>query len=716
MTGTLRKANRFLTARGCLDLLWASWDSRLISPTVRAAIDSMSTALPPIPRVGLELRLGTGEARVDLHQLVTRADGDLKSLVGHFTAGGMPRHGKATDRLRAFLQLWSEEGSSFGEVFPQFYVEFDLAKEDAPPPLPCLFFDVHGRLENRADRAARESLIIEVIEQLHGGITQCRRTALERCFAAVDGRGSTGHVGLMLGRDAHPIRLNIKDLRRGALLPLLGELGWMGNRATAAEVFHGLLDEVDLVTVALDLLDDWLPVIGFEAFLRAHPETNSRWQLLFSRLRDEGLCTPDEHQSLLRFPGTVVPGPSGPRWPASWLVAATLAPADHQPVFRREISHIKITLDAAGKSSAKAYLGMHHAWRTPPVASEVGTRAPALKTPLTARIATAVEGSHDFLMGTLSQGDFWRDFQLDIGSSDEWVTAFVASQLAITGLPRGLTAAHGALSWLLRRQRPCGGWGYNSTAPPDADSTAWALRLAIACGVETDAARRARAFLAGHLLPDGSVTTYSISTPIRLRDRSSGESGNAGWRAGHSCVAANAAPLLGRGALDALRRSQTACGSWRAYWWQSDMFATALAAESLFASPHPGNVRCVERAIAWAALQNPKADTPCFDIAWSLRLALLGAAGSRRPEIELHATRLLDLQDADGGWPAGAPMLFPRPCDVERVEGLPLFIDQERNFTTATVQAALAMAANELAQERQVPYGGAIPLRAAAAL
>ena len=52
-------------------------------------------------------------------------------------------------------------------------------------------------------------------------------------------------------------------------------------------LFHWLIDEVDLVTVALDLGDEWLPCIGFEAFLKAQPEMDPRWQRLLRWLCDK---------------------------------------------------------------------------------------------------------------------------------------------------------------------------------------------------------------------------------------------------------------------------------------------------------------------------------------------------------------------------------------------------------------------------------------------
>lgn len=688
-----------MTARGCLDLLWPNWESTPVPPPIRAILNSASVSMPAIPKVGLELRLGTGEVRVDLHQLVTKTSGEPAVLLDYLSNARQWCDSAAAQRLRAFLVAWCDEQSLFGTIFQRFFIEYDLPDDGAPPRVPCLFFDVHRRSHDHSERLAGESLIVAAIEQLQGALNPLRRHELQRCFDSVNGRGSIGHLGIMLGRDQQSIRLNIKDLRRGALLPLLDDLNWTGDRAAAESVFNRLIDEVDLVTVALDLSSEWLPGIGFEAFLNAQPAVDPRWQRLLDWLCEQALCTSHERQALLQFPGRTMPGPSGSPWPASWLVAAALAPPDHLPIFWRELSHIKVTLNAVGQLTAKAYLGTRHEWQVNPLtqAKQLSKAGLAFSLPIPA----SIEASHDFLLNRLSQGGFWHDFHLDIGFSDEWVTAFIATQIALTKTPRATAAAHYALAWLLRRQRSAGGWGFNAISPPDADSTAWVLRLTLACGVETEATRRARAFLANHLLPDGAVTTYASSTPIHFREQDWNNGAAPGWRGAHTCVAANAAPLLGTGALNALRRNQSASGAWQAYWWQTDVFATALAAESLLAVPHPANQENIARAINWAASQNDNEAVSAFDLAWRLRLTLL--VGSSAPgEVTRRVTRLLDLQQPDGGWPAGAPMLFPSPCQIARAPDAPLCIDQQRNFTTASVQAALAMAAFQQTSESQV--------------
>ena len=121
--------------------------------------------------------------------------------------------------------------------------------------------------------------------------------------------------------------------------------------------------------------------------------------------------------------------------------------------------------------------------------------------------------------------------------------------------------------------------------------------------------------------------------------------------------------------------------------------------ESLLAMPGADNKSSIERAISWAAAHDANEKASAFDLAWHLRLrGSLDPAPSAMSTLRIE--RLLDLQDADGGWPAGAPMLFPPPSAIDRTAGAPIYIDQERNFTTASVLAALALAAVQQKSEK----------------
>jgi hypothetical protein len=401
-------------------------------------------------------------------------------------------------------------------------------------------------------------------------------------------------------------------------------------------------------------------------------------------LCDEGLCAAHRRAALEALPARLYPEAAGQPWPASWLVAAALAPPHCVPWFERRLSHLKLSIAGDGTVRAKAYVSAQHFWKrrpAPPLPRAMPV-SPAAN-PLEAARSDAVS----FLLGACGQDDFWRDFSLPNGASDEWVTAFVGYALACAGDGRSAEYVRRSAAALLRRQRPNGGWGYNGFSPPDSDSTAWALKFLDATDGPASAALMARDFLGAHLLPHGGFSTYAPGTAIRFAGNTP-EGGDRGWRGSHVCVAANAAPLM-KGALSAcLLEGQEADGSWSAYWWKGNVFSTALAVEALGDSP-VATEHC-RRAFAWARGLPPNSGS-AFDRAWLTTLLLQGSSMDVAAA-EKMALALASEQLADGGWAPGAAMLFPSPAQsVRDPSGVPV-LDERRVFTTASALIALSAA------------------------
>jgi hypothetical protein len=81
------------------------------------------------------------------------------------------------------------------------------------------------------------------------------------------------------------------------------------------------------------------------------------------------------------------------------------------------------------------------------------------------------------LLAQQDDDSFWREFALAPGASESWATAWVGWCLAGTAISTG--APHAAVRNALARARSAlatarraGGWGYNRSTGPDADSTA----------------------------------------------------------------------------------------------------------------------------------------------------------------------------------------------------------------------------------------------------
>lgn len=279
--------------------------------------------------------------------------------------------------------------------------------------------------------------------------------------------------------------------------------------------------------------------------------------------------------------------------------------------------------------------------------------------------AQAIGRGLDFLAARQDRDGAWRDFDLPrVGVADSWTTAYVARCVrkaadAITH--RGGLAVEAAAGFLHRNRCRHGGWSYNATCPPDADSTAQALLL-LGQTHPRDASALAR-FQA----PDGGFRTYLWPRDDHPWAQSQPEVTATALRALLPWLTPQHG-IIQRG-FHWLRQATT--DGARSYWWTSGAY-TELEILRLRMSGAPAS---------------PDARTPAstsFGEALALECATL--SGVSRHECEAACAALLARQCADGGWPAGRILKVP---DFS-VTDAPAFEDERRLFTTATVVSALA--------------------------
>lgn len=262
-------------------------------------------------------------------------------------------------------------------------------------------------------------------------------------------------------------------------------------------------------------------------------------------------------------------------------------------------------------------------------------------------------------LGAARNSECWEDFTLPVGRSDSWVTAYVLASLAElrhANLPAVTCLAAPALRWLLNQQAENGGWGYNASVPPDADSTAWAV---LAClGWSHPVPRHARRFLLGCASMRGIATYPEAISPA------------AGWAGPSEDVAAVVRRAL---RIDTLPGDVLV----PATWWISPLYTSAMR----LAAPAMQQETGLRAAIAGFV--------PAGDFE---RALLLQCHISLRLPCTALVEALLARQCTDGLWPAAARLRLARhelaqPWAV--IDSGPLFIDDRAVFTTATVLAAL---------------------------
>ena len=708
----------------------------LADPQVLAGV---GRALAPVPRCGFEVRLSESP-RVDVQQWITVDDDEPQRLRAHLSDLGWRR-------LDRFLARWGEPSSDFHREISDLWLELDQPPAGSQPetragaalPPLSVFVGFPPEPSTASERLGVAEAVLDLV--LGRPAWGPWRANVRRCFEACPEGAFVSHVGMMLGRSAPALRLNVKRLGPDRLVAYLRGVGW--SEAGDGAMAEGALDQaqemmsrlhrlVDRITVALDVGKRVYSRLGFECVVAGQPPAEPRWATFLDELVAQGMCTVRKRDALLAWPGVTGPSDDDGPWPAELIRAELLQPQDRFSVLVRQLGHVKVTCEPGRTPEAKAYFGFFHDWlratqahegRAPAQGAAEGSHSDGRRDHAARHIdesalTTAMEDAIGFLVKARNEDGWWRDFSgvagghplggdrewiATVGASDEWITAFVGEALA--GVPDGdaQRAARDASSLLLERRRPGGGWGWNRELPVDADSIAFALRLAEAIGMEgSERAREAREVLEEHLLPDGGVPVY--------REEALPPGSNAGWsRTPHPCVTAGAAALGDERPRDFLRRTQGEEGSWRAYWWEDEEYTTAFAAEALARRGRPEDQQRLEAAIRWAVgrigpngavYSAANGGDSAFATALCVRtLALAEDVGPVREPLERAVAWLLGHQRTHGAWPPSARMQNPRPHvtdPYERDAPRLTCLDEAGICTTATVLPALVGARSRL--------------------
>lgn len=288
----------------------------------------------------------------------------------------------------------------------------------------------------------------------------------------------------------------------------------------------------------------------------------------------------------------------------------------------------------------------------------------------------ACEAGLAFIDRSRNGAPLWSGFETLAGVSTEWVSAFV-----LYALKRCRPEPDApALRALWRAQRRAGGWGYNPEVPPDCDSTAWVLLALGPRYLRPSAALRARAYLLRHQHDaSGGFVTYTPQDEIH-RYIDVDPSLVTGWTSPHTCVTGVAlqALLLSGGARRDPRAIRHAVGylasterdgSWTSYWWDGSAYATyhALRGLALARALTPDLADRVARRLldvqqadgGWTDHEGGPSET--FATALLTQALLLVWPVRGWDAVRRAAAWLVAAQEEDGGWPSIPILQIPPP-------------------------------------------------------
>lgn len=304
-------------------------------------------------------------------------------------------------------------------------------------------------------------------------------------------------------------------------------------------------------------------------------------------------------------------------------------------------------------------------------------------------VNNSIEKAIHFLINNQEPSGAWIDFDLDIGVSDSWVTAFVGMSLREVAII--LSNQHDndyiskSLSFLSKSMNDDGGWGYNNNCLSDCDSTAHVILFLSKCDAKVPPNIIAR--LLSFQQPDGGFKTFS-------------ENLNDGWNFSHpdiSVIAVKALStvlpyyhpslVLGRSYLKSWGQNM---GLIPAYWWSSQYFSTMHFLElSKYICREDTYQLDPESFIDEASLES------CFELA--LFLSILVHYPEKRDAFDRVLIKILDKQDKNEGFFPGSQILrvtqrrFLKPWEEKSFSGY-VYTDINHLYTTALVTYVLAKA------------------------
>ncbi len=281
----------------------------------------------------------------------------------------------------------------------------------------------------------------------------------------------------------------------------------------------------------------------------------------------------------------------------------------------------------------------------------------------------------------------WIDWDLPLGQSSIWTTAFVGCRLS--KLPskfkeRASPSTGLASDWLKEKTFPDNGWGYNEEVGSDADSTGLAILFLVSQGKRVREA--SYACLQSFQCADGGFATFR------------GQPNLGSWGASHTDVTPSAvlammtnhhagSEAVNRGVEYMLQR-KTSGGIWHSFWWTSFLYSTEGALSLMKAAGLIINPRATGATLLQTRPQHP------FESALLLSSLLL-LDNVPETAISTLVDELLEGQESDGSWRSG-PMLRVTKRDClepwKRGDPDPLFRDQNCLFTTATAIDAVSKA------------------------
>lgn len=337
----------------------------LVSPETMNAILETANPLPGglTEFFGFECPLGSEEGKADFLISARPSTGGRDVLVSRKPGRELParfREDPIWARIFNFAAAWSDPASPLCDQVQNLWLEFDIDGKPPSIPPPSVFMGSGALCAGTADGRWLTGIAIPLLRGREEEPEVVKQ--IDWCLKALPAGSCIFQVGIMLARQAKPVRLCVRGVPADGLADHAAGCGWKGPAGelrSLVKLLAGISERIDL---DMDAGETILPKLGLECY---PARGKAELRLLLDGLVSQGLCTPRKAGALAGWTGIATERTSREVWPGELLQMSDLLGGRSFSAFYRWVHHVKVNFEPGLPLQAKAYLGVQHVWLDP---------------------------------------------------------------------------------------------------------------------------------------------------------------------------------------------------------------------------------------------------------------------------------------------------------------------------------------------------------------
>ena len=309
-----------------------------------------------------ESRLNSYNARSDYCFAVSSKNGERENLADLIKSGHLSeKFLKQSEwkQLGDFAKSWADPKSILYENVKGLWFEFDTASKISDAPAPSIFIQPTSHYTITGDVSVQNTWITKIALPILLGrplVNKVEEKVLE-CIKMLPLESSLFQIGTMLSRKDDEIRIVIKRIRAGEIIPYLKSIGWSDDQNNSlSNLLEEIKEIVSRIVLHISVGEDVNPKVGIEcSFYPDNYHREEGWKSLLSYLLEKGLCNKEKYFSLLKFSGIEPQDYDEYFDPNKCTPAVMISEEEYSSALIRYISHIKLVYEPNKPIEAKAY-------------------------------------------------------------------------------------------------------------------------------------------------------------------------------------------------------------------------------------------------------------------------------------------------------------------------------------------------------------------------